>query len=303
MPAAFRRVGIVGQSRDPELERVAGSLTELAARHGLELYPEPPLRDLVDASGDFIPGRVDLLISLGGDGTLLRGARMVAPHHTPVLGVNLGRLGFLTAVHPEEMESALTAVVTGDYWLDTRFTLEARVLCHDGSTSADYIALNDAVLHKGGFARVIRLAICVGEEREEVGEYAADGIILSTPTGSTAYSLSAGGAIVAPSMECLLATPISPHTLAIRPLILPADQPIEVEIREPSTEVVLTIDGQEGEALVQGDRLLVNRGEATVPLVRLHGQSFFATLRRKLHWGAGAAERAAAEVVSEEVEG
>ncbi|MFW5952319.1 MAG: NAD(+)/NADH kinase, partial [Gemmatimonadota bacterium] len=194
------------------------------------------------------------------------------------------------------------ALLGGRYWLDTRFTLEARVLCADGSVSAEYMALNDAVLHKGGFARVINLAVFVGEEREEVGEYAADGIILATPTGSTAYSLSAGGAIVAPSMECILATPISPHTLAIRPLILPADTRIEVEIRPPSAEVVLTVDGQEGEALVNGDRLVVSRGEASVPLVRLPGQSFFSTLRRKLHWVAAPAGRPGAQVLEDELE-
>ncbi|MEJ2501925.1 MAG: NAD(+)/NADH kinase [Gemmatimonadota bacterium] len=286
-PTHFRRVGIVGQDRDPALERVSRSLNGLAAERGLQLYPEDPLQDLFDGAGDFVPGEFDLLLSLGGDGTLLRG-----------VGVNLGRLGFLTSVRPDELETAIQALDDGRYWLDTRFTLSARVVCRDGSISADYVALNDAVLHKGGFARVIRLALFVGEEREEVGEYSADGIILATPTGSTAYSLSAGGAIVAPSMECLLATPISPHTLAIRPLILPADQRVEVEIREPSTEVMLTIDGQEGEALVNGDRLVVSRGEATVPLVRLHGQSFFSTLRRKLHWGAGGSDRAAADVVA-----
>jgi NAD+ kinase len=285
--AMFRRVGIIGQSRDPKLEEVAGALSELASHLALELYPEQDLHDLVDGAGEFVPGRIDLMISLGGDGTLLRGARLVAPHHTPVLGVNLGHLGFLTSVGPEEMEAALGAIMAGDYWLDTRFTLRAQVIAADGSMSTDHMALNDAVLHKGGFARVIRLAVFVGEDREEVGEYTADGIILATPTGSTAYSLSAGGAIVAPSMECLLATPISPHTLAVRPLVLPAETRIEVEIREPSAEVVLTLDGQEGEALVNGDRLLVSRGNATVPLVRFHGQSFFSTLRRKLHWGGG----------------
>lgn len=281
----FRRVGIVGQSRDPTLESVADTLNRLASRYDLELFPERELGDVFDAAGDFIPGRFDLLMSFGGDGTLLRGARLVATHHTPVLGVNLGHLGFLTSVGPGEFEPALDSVMSGDYWLDTRFTLEARVVAADGSPGGEHMALNDAVLHKGGFARVIRLAIFLGDDREEVGEYTADGIILATPTGSTAYSLSAGGGIVAPEMECLLATPICPHTLAVRPLVLPADTVIEVEIREPSTEVVLTLDGQEGEALTNGDRLVVSRGEATVPLVRLHGQSFFSTLRRKLHWG------------------
>jgi NAD+ kinase len=286
-PFPFGRVGIVGQTRDPELERVARALCAVAAEYGLALYPEPELAGLCDAAGAFQPDGLDLLLSFGGDGTLLRGARMVAPHHTPVLGVNLGHLGFLTSVGPEHLADAFHALAAGSFWLDTRFTLEARIVARDGTMGREYLALNDAVLHKGGFARVIRLAVFVGEDREEVGAYAADGIILATPTGSTAYSLSAGGAIVAPSMACLLATPISPHTLAVRPLILPADTRIEVEILEPAAEVVLTIDGQAGEALTSGDRLVVNRGQAAVPLVRFPGQSFFTTLRRKLHWGIG----------------
>lgn len=290
-PDSFRRIGIVGQTLSPEVERTAHALVGLARTYDLELCPEPPLQDLFDGAGEFAPGQMDLLITLGGDGTLLRGARLVALHHTPVLGVNLGHLGFLTSVRPPDLERTFRALTNGDYWLDIRFTLEARVLRADGSESAHYMALNDAVLHKGGFARVIRLTVYVGDEREEVGEYTADGIILATPTGSTAYSLSAGGAIVAPSMECILATPISPHTLAVRPLVLPANTRIEVEVRHPSTEVVLTMDGQEGEALVTGDRLVVHRGDATVPLVRMEGQSFFSTLRRKLHWVAGTSER------------
>lgn len=292
--APFRRIGIVGHGRGPGLEAVLSEFAELAREYDLELYPEEKVRDLFEERRDFLPGRIDLLITFGGDGTLLRGARMVAAHHTPVLGVNLGHLGFLTSIRPEELEASLAGLVQGEYWLDTRFTLEARVRGHDGRESGPYLALNDAVLHKGGFARVIRLVVRVGDEGEEVGAYSADGLILSTPTGSTAYSLSAGGAIVAPSMECLLATPICPHTLAVRPLILPADTRIEVEIREPSAEVILTVDGQEGEALVPGDRLIVSRGEATVPLVRFPGQSFFSTLRRKLHWGAAVGDDGAA---------
>jgi NAD+ kinase len=283
----FRRVGIVGQSLDPHLEKALRSLDAVAEEHGLELFPEPVLKDLCRSAGELAPAELDLLVCFGGDGTLLRGARMVAPHHTPVLGVNLGHLGFLTSVSPGHVKDAFRDLARGGYWLDVRFTLRAGVLGRDGLLGTEYLALNDAVLHKGGFARVIRLAIFVGDDREEVGAYSADGIILATPTGSTAYSLSAGGAIVAPSMECLLATPISPHTLAVRPLVLPADTRIEVEILTPDAEVVLTIDGQAGELLASGDRLVVGRGEATVPLVRFPGQSFFPTLRRKLHWGAG----------------
>ena len=285
----FRRVGVVVRSRSVVEGPVAEHLRRAADEYGLDLYPEAGIEDLFDGPGQLDPAAIDLLVSFGGDGTLLRGARLVARHHTPVLGVNMGHLGFLTSVRPEELEASLAMLMEGAYWLDTRFTLQARVVASDGSVAAEYTALNDAVLHKGGFARVIRFAVRVGEDREEVGSYGADGIILATPTGSTAYSLSAGGAIVAPSMEALLATPISPHTLAVRPLILPADTRVEVEVCDPDAEVVLTVDGQGGEPLVNGDRLVVSRGPDTVPLVRFGGQSFFSTLRRKLHWGAGAA--------------
>lgn len=284
--APFRRIGLVGQPRYSGLDAALGTVSAFARVHGLALHAEEHLLGSLPEAVLLRPGDVDLLLTLGGDGTLLRGARLVAPLHTPVLGVNLGHLGFLTSIPPERLRDSLEAVVRGDYWLDTRFTLDARVVGRDGEAGSSFVALNDAVLHKGGFARVVRLAVFIDDEpEEEIGEYSADGLIVATPTGSTAYSLSAGGPIVVPSVECIIATPISPHTLAVRPLIVPAGRTICVEIRSPSSEMVLTVDGQEGEALRPGDRLVVGRGPATVPLVRFAGQSFFSTLRRKLHWG------------------
>lgn len=280
----FGRIGVIGHAGYAGLEAALDTLRRFADTHGLELLAEEPLRRFLPEAGEFAAGAVDLLVTLGGDGTLLRGARHVAPHGTPVLGVNLGYLGFLTTIAPRELESALERVEQGDYWLDRRLTLEAKVI-HEDEPGAGYIALNDAVLHKGGFARVVRLAVYVGDDREEVGTYSADGIIVSTPTGSTAYSLSAGGPIVAPAVDCILATPICPHTLVVRPLVLPAEAVIVVEVLTPSEEMILTVDGQEGATLAPGDRVLVRRGSAEVPLVRFPGQSFFSTLRRKLHWG------------------
>ncbi|MBI4543901.1 MAG: NAD(+)/NADH kinase [Gemmatimonadetes bacterium] len=279
----FRRIGVVGQAGSPGLDSALADVRRFAQRHGLALLAEERLG--IHGAGEFRAGAVDLLLTFGGDGTLLRGARMVAPHHTPVLGINLGFLGFLTSITPAELDESLEAVLAGDFWVDTRFTLEARVVDRQGVPGSSYLALNDAVLHKGGFARIIRLAVYVGEEREEVGAYSADGIILATPTGSTAYSLSASGPIVVPTVDCILATPICPHTLAVRPLVVPATTAITVQVLTDSEELVLTVDGQEGEALRPGDQLVVRRGEATVPLVRFSGQSFFSTLRRKLHWG------------------
>ena len=284
-PRTFERIGIVGQSRYGALTDALRTLDAFAMRSGAQLSVEPELSALLPGATELNPDDVDLLITLGGDGTLLRGARLVAERHVPVLGVNLGFLGFLTSITPTELEVGLKRLLSGDYWLDVRFTLEACVLDANGVCGSAYYALNDAVLHKGGFARVIRLTVYVGDRREEVGSYSADGIILATPTGSTAYSLSAAGPIVVPTVDCIIATPICPHSLVLRPLVLPSHEEIRVEIRSATPDLMLTVDGQDGEAVSPGSVLVVRKGQPTVPLVRFHGQSFFSTMRRKLHWG------------------
>jgi NAD+ kinase len=280
-----RRIGVIGHSRYPALEPTLGALSKFAQTHQIDLSTDRELMGFLPDATDLIPEEIDVLITLGGDGTLLRGARLVMRDHKPILGVNLGFLGFLTSIAPSELNAGLERLLAGDYWLDTRFTLEAQVVSRTGAAGPSYLALNDAVLHKGGVARVVRLAVFIGKNREEIGSYSADGIILATPTGSTAYSLSANGAIVVPTVECILATPICPHSLGIRPLVLPPNEEIVVEVRAPASEMMLTVDGQDGEPVKVGDQVVVRRGVATVPLVRFPGQSFFATLRRKLHWG------------------
>jgi NAD+ kinase len=290
----FRRIGVAGHPRHDSIRPTLDELRRTAEKHGAELFIEDRLQELAPGTPIFTPGAIDLLITLGGDGTLLRGARLVAPWHTPVLGINLGHLGFLTSMSLGDLTLGLDALFRGDYFLDVRSTLEARVTGADGAGRETFIALNDAVLHKGGFARVIRLAVHVGPDQQEVGTYTADGIILATPTGSTAYSLSAGGPIVVPSMDCILATPICPHTLVVRPLVLPMDLQLTVTPLSGIDEVILTVDGQDGAELRPGDHLAVRRGEPTVPLIRLAGQNFFATLRRKLHWGLEHTDRAPA---------
>lgn len=281
---ALRRIGIFGNPRHGELSRAVERVREAAERHGMELVESATLLDGADDAG-FDRSAIDLLVTLGGDGTLLSGARMVAGADIPILGVNLGHLGFLTSVVEDQLADALDRVAAGDYRLDQRFTLEARVREADGSEGPAFFALNDAVLHKGGLARMLRIAMHIGEDPPvEVGTYSADGIILSTPTGSTAYSLSAGGPIVVPSVDCLVATPICPHTLAVRPLVFDAASVLMISVSSPGAEVILTIDGQDGARLEQGQVLVVRRGSAAVSLVRFAGQSFFSTLREKLHW-------------------
>jgi NAD+ kinase len=282
----LRRMGVVGHPRYARLQAALARVLVFADREGVELFLEPELRETLPLRAalteESLAG-LDLMLSLGGDGTLLRAARRVAALGVPVLGVNLGHLGFLTSAPPDELESALARFAAGEHLVDARMTLSVNAVSADGRSRGEFMALNDAVLHKGGVARVIRLA--VHAHGEEVGTYSADGIILSTPTGSTAYSLSAGGPIVAPSLDCIVATPISPHTLAVRPLVLSASETVTVEVLTPSEELILTIDGQEDLRLRPGERVVARRADRPVHLVRFPGQTFFSTLRRKLRWG------------------
>jgi NAD+ kinase len=289
----FRRIGVAGHPRHTEFRNILADMQRAAERNGAEILVEEQLAEHAPGCTVYRPDEIDLLVTLGGDGTLLRGARTLRDSTTPLLGINLGRLGFLTSVSCADLEPALQALFDGDYWLDRRSTLDVTVTGAAGTADGTFTALNDVVLHKGGFARVIRLTVHVGPEQHEVGTYTADGIILATPTGSTAYSLSAGGPIVVPTMECIIATPICPHTLVVRPLVLPTETEITVKPLSGVDEVILTVDGQDGAELRPGDQMVVRRGDRSVPIIRFAGQNFFATLRHKLHWGLEYADRGA----------
>ncbi len=282
MPAP-RIVGVVGRPATPA---VLATLTDVCGAfeaRGAQMRIETALWSHERSTG-ISPAELDLLVTLGGDGTLLRGARLVAPHRAPVLGINLGHLGFLTAVAVTEVADAITRLYNGEYWIDERMTLEATVIRASGEESETFLALNDAVIHKGGLARIVRLAVEIEPEHMEVGTYNADGIILATPTGSTAYSLSAGGPIVVPSVDCIVATPICPHSLGVRPIVLAADAVIAVKAVGPADGLILSIDGQDGAELHPGDRVVVRRGQHLVKLVRFKDENFFSTMRQKLHW-------------------
>ncbi len=235
---------------------------------------------------DLASDPVDLVVSLGGDGTLLRAARAVFDRDVPILGVNLGRLGFLTALSPGGIGDGVRRILGGDHLIEDRVTLEAEIRPHGGGSARRFTALNDVVVHKAGAARVVRLDLWAGSDgrQTEIGSFSGDGVILSTPTGSTAYSLSAGGPIVAPELDCLLVTPILPHTLAVRPLVVPGAETIAVTVLDRSGRLFLTVDGQEGASFGSHDRVSVRIGEAKARLVRLPEHSFFATLRQKLNW-------------------
>lgn len=286
--SSLRRVGLVAREHTDGLDGVLDEVAGFAEEHGLELLPEERLLDgplagcarLEDGLDE-----LDLLLTLGGDGTLLRGARAVR-RGTPVLGVNLGRLGFLTSLGRDEVTSGLRRMMAGECWLDQRTTVEGRVISSDGDLHSEAWALNDLVLHKGGVARVVRLDLFAGWNggREEIASFSGDGLIVSTPTGSTAYSLSAGGPILSPDMTSLVVTPISPHTLAMRPLVLPARGVLTIEAVDRAADLVLTADGQVALDVEQDGRVEIRPSGEKVCLIRFHGQSFFDTLRRKLNW-------------------
>jgi NAD+ kinase len=284
-----RVVGVVGRTAEAPVLHTLEALRRGFEARGASIRVEPLLDS--GAAAGFDPADIDLLVTLGGDGTLLRGARLVAPHRAPVLGVNLGHLGFMTSVAATELSDAIEKLFAGEYWIDERMTLDATVIRANGEEGENFLALNDAVIHKGGLARIVRLAVEVEPEGLEVGTYNADGVILATPTGSTAYSLSAGGPIVVPSVDCIVATPICPHSLVVRPIVLPASAVIAVRAIGPAEGLILTVDGQDGEALQSGDRVVVRRGPHAVKLLRFKDENFFSTMRAKLHWGIEAVER------------
>jgi NAD+ kinase len=285
----LQRVGVIGHRGYDGLGAILHRLLDEAPGLGLSLALEEELWSLVqrgDLLGD--PRELDALLTLGGDGTLLRGARYLEGHPIPILGVNLGRLGFLTTCGRDDLFEAMARLAGGEYLVVPRMALEATALGRDGEGRGHWLALNDVVLHKGGFARLVRLTVSV--DQEAIGAYSADGLVISTPTGSTAYSLSAGGPVVAPTVESLIVTPVSPHTLAMRPLVLPPEVQVTVRADDGPEQLLVTVDGQVGTTFTGGEALVVRRADHPVHIVRFPGTTFFSRLRLKLGWG-GLSER------------
>jgi NAD+ kinase len=277
-------IGVVGNPRYADLKAVLEQVSSLARVRGFTVFAEPGLSQTWPGvpSLDGVP--LTFLLTLGGDGTLLRGARMLQGRETPVLGVNLGRIGFLTTATRDQLEPALDALVTGSYTVERRLALAASILGEDGVARSQQLALNDVVVHKGGVARVIRMSVVI--DGEEIGPYSADGIIVATPTGSTAYSLSAGGPILVPGVESMVITPICAHTLAVRPIVLPSRLSIVIAPIAPwADDLLVSYDGQVGTTLSSGDRVMVRKAPTGVHLVRIGPDGFLTRMRKKLQWG------------------
>jgi NAD+ kinase len=289
----IRRVAIVAKrglaAAEPHLRLAIEWLTD----HGVAVVVDPDTAALMSGgptptvtARDAITGDVDLVVVLGGDGTLLGLADQVGEggRETPILGVNFGRLGFLTEVTLPEMLPALEAALAGHAHIHRRAMLRARML-RNGGTFAEHIVLNDVVLTKGAISRLIYLAVHV--DGRFVTDVKADGLILGSPTGSTAYSLAAGGPIVHPDVDALLITPIAAHALGNRPIVIPGTSTISVRPAADSgrDEMFVTFDGQTGFAFGQGDEVLVTRADRVLHLVGSQSRGYYDTLRQKLHWG------------------
>jgi NAD+ kinase len=288
----MKRIGIIAKQNKPEAVTIVRNLIEWLQPKKIEVYieegmgtlftPHPSATNLCFVEKKEIPSYAEVIIVLGGDGTLLSVARLVEDHDVPILGVNLGGLGFLTEITLEELYRVLERVVQGDFVTDERVVLNAAVI-RRGERLAEFVVLNDAVINKGALARIIDLETTINGEY--LTTFKSDGLIISTPTGSTAYSLSAGGPIVYPSLHCIIITPICPHTLTNRPIVIPNDVQIRATLKTKQQEVILTLDGQQGFSLEFEDVVEVRKAEGRILLIKSPYRHYFEVLREKLKWG------------------
>jgi NAD+ kinase len=273
--------------KDQKAEAVAVELKGWLEEKGLSVRLHEP-NSVLDANRITFSGsrasweEVDLVVVLGGDGTLLYAARTFGQSGAPLLGVNLGGLGFLTEISLDNLYPTLEKVLQGCYQAVERMMLSAKVI-RGGRLVTAHTVLNDAVINKGALARILELEVKV--DGRELSSYRADGLIIATPTGSTAYNLSAGGPIVHPAHETIILTPICPFTLSNRPLILPASVVIEVQVDPQASDVILTSDGQVSCALEPGDLIVVEKSASSISVINNPYKDYFAILRTKLGWG------------------
>jgi NAD+ kinase len=281
-----RKVGLVLKKQEDRVRSVVGEVIPWLQVRGVEVFIDSASACQCPVDATFVRPeelvrQVDAVIVLGGDGTLLYAARLIGANGIPILGINLGSLGFLTEVKLDEMYIAIELLISGQYRWEERVLLNVEVV-RDENVAAQYLALNDAVINKGALARIIELEICVNAQ--PVLFTRSDGLIVSTPTGSTAYSLAAGGPILYPTLDAFIIAPICPHTLTNRPLVIPDRDVVEVRLHR-GADVMLTVDGQVGMPLQPGECLRIRRAQSTMKLVLPFGSTFFKLLREKLRWG------------------
>ena len=290
--SAIKRVGIVVKPHQPDALKTLCELVAWLSGRGISLVGGPEIeRERIEhktgcavetLENDKLAADVDLILVLGGDGTMISTARMVGNAEVPVLGVNYGGLGYLAEFRIEELHSALESILEGHYRIEKRVMLAVELLRADEPITRSRI-LNDVVINKSALARIIQIEAYLNQQF--VNSFRADGLIVSTPTGSTAYNLSAGGPVIYPSMNAVVITPICPFTLSNRPIVVPDESVIELRLKTRNEEVALTLDGQVGLPLRAEDRVVIRKSKTTFNLVQPMSRNYFDVLRDKLRWG------------------
>jgi NAD+ kinase len=282
----MKKIGIIAKNI-PAAQKASKKLASWLEARGKKVFIDSETATAINMPGyepDQIPALVEMIIVLGGDGTLLSAARLVADAHAdvPIFGVNLGSLGFMAEVSLDELYGNLEKAIAGKLGTEDRIMLTASVL-REGRRIAQYRVLNDAVINKGALARMMELRVSVNDGH--LTTLRADGLIVATPTGSTAYSLSAGGPIIHPTIHCFVLTPICPHTLSNRPIALPDSVVVTVCLTSPSEDVSLTLDGQIGFPLEPNDVVAIKKSQFRMKLIKHPTKSYYEILRTKLKWG------------------
>jgi len=290
--SAIKRIGIVLKPHQPEALKTICELVVWLAERNIKLTGGPEIeRERIEhqtgcgvdeLEHENIAANVDLILVLGGDGTMIATARMIGDQEVPVLGVNYGGLGYLAEFRIEELYTALESILAGNYRLDRRVMLAVELRSGDAPAQFNRV-LNDVVINKSALARIIEIEAYLN--RQYVNSFRADGLIVSTPTGSTAYNLSAGGPVIFPSMNAVVITPICPFTLSNRPIVVPDDAEIELLLKTDNEEVALTLDGQVGHPLKVEDRVAIRKSRTTFNLIQPMNRNYFDVLRDKLRWG------------------
>jgi NAD+ kinase len=283
----IKRIGIISKPKKAEIREIVPALLAWLHEREIETFIDKETGTMVESrapslSRNELSARSDLLVVLGGDGTLLAAARALHRKPVPILAVNLGGLGFLTVITREELYPTLEAVLGGEYQLERRVQIEGELVRADEAISS-FLALNDVVLNKGAIARILDFDVFV--DGRFISTYKSDGLIVSTPTGSTAYSLAAGGPIMMPSVGAFIITPICAHTLTHRPIVLSDTAAIEVVVKSQREAAYLTVDGQVGIAAHSEDTVRLRKSDSCVEIVQPPGKDYFEILRQKLKWG------------------